>query len=620
MICEACGENCKGRFCDNLCKFHRLPFRAWDGEGYNTETNKHIYNVLACYGNTKDTLLTNQQGITTIEAIRFLLIKRKPAINIWFAFDYDVNNILREIPLYPYLQDLSFTNETRWHGYQIKYIPGKIFSISRGSEKFTSYDCFGFFQKSFIKALSSFGFDPSRIVYGKENRSNFHRWELSDVVDYNQHELELLIQLMNKLRKQLRYHAPSKQWYGPGAVANKWLEKRVKLRTEEHKTYPSEMLEAIMRAYFGGRIDVATLGEIAPCYAYDIASAYPFAMTQIPKVISWKFTNGKENHYFGLYRVRWDIGAASKWGPFPWRSHENSVLFPNKGEGWYYGSELFAAERAFGKSIRRISAWIPTTEHNYPLREHIRVAYKQRRELKAKDDPSELSYKLILNSLYGKFAQKQVQPNAIPRFQNYLWAGFITSFTRSMLLDAIARGGDNIVAIATDSVFIRLPIFPLTKDGELGNWQYEGNQTTLILMPGVYARIDDKDVKTFKQRGYPMPFNYGSVLRKWGCETKHNTPGEETPILKITRFVTFRHAIAKGEKEWCYFHTEEKALHNVALLGFGKRFPDPEFLWEETWKEREMLPVPAPAAEELSHSYRIPTFEEEIAREELIIE
>lgn len=629
MNCASCGKLSKFQYCDNLCRYHKLPFRSWDGEGLSS-SNTHIYNILGC---SDDSPLINSQGISTLEAFDFLTIKRKPAINIWYFFDYDVNMILKDIPLHAKLgtgslDELARNNTTRWRGWIIKYVPNKIFSIRRGSHHFRSYDVSGFFQKSFIKACESFSLDTSKIIEGKAARGEFQKWKVEDVIAYNQEELKLLVELMTKIRLNLKYHAPT-QWYGPGAVASQWLDKKCKIKMEEHRTYPNEMLSAILHAYFGGRVDVSVLGEVYPCYAYDIASAYPYAMARIPLVTEWYFETRPTaiyecNDEYALFKVKWSISNNIKWGPFPWRSSEGQILYPPSGEGWFYGCEMFAAEHAFPNCITRLSVWIPKRNSKtigiYPLRQYITNAYNMRRRYKSEGNPAELAYKLILNSIYGKTAQKrQNHTQKIPRFQNYIWAGFTTALTRSMILDAIALASNDIVSVATDSIFSRKPILPLTKSGILGEWQYEGNYPTIIVMPGVYARISNEGVEKYRQRGFPIPINYGRILRTWGCSTEYDTPGSETDSIRLTRFATFRNAIARKEREWGYFCVEEKALHDVSILGFGKRYPDPRTIFLENWKERSMLPIPAPSGEIMSHPYVIPTFEEEVEREGLYL-
>lgn len=600
----------------------RAPFRAWDGEGVTRPNDfdvPHRFVLLA----TNDAHIYRADGIGTKEALRFLLQPRARCINLWYYFDYDVNCILRDIPLYAQkkrsgsLEELAETGETRWCGYRLRYIPNKIFSVQR-EHRFDSYDLSGFFQKSFVSACKSFGLDTSAIEAGKRERSNFWSWAVEDIIAYNQGELDLLTSLAESLRARLTNHAPKRLWYGPGAVATQYLRQK---KINNAPIYPAEMQDAVLRAYFGGRIDAKTIGEIEDCYLYDIASAYPYAITHIPYVEAWAHNDTpSEIAPFALYRVRWSV-ETNHWGPFPWRSKDGYILFPENGEGWYFGVEVSSALKLFPSGIEILEAWVPTIDGTYPLRDVIREMYATRKELKDRGDKAELAYKLIPNSCYGKFAQKamRVEEGEIirPPFQNYAWAGFTTAFTRAMLLDVIAKAPSKVICVATDSIFSTAPVLPTKSNGALGSWTYEGCYATLLVMPGVYARfLKDGSIEKVRQRGFPSALNYGAILRRWGCSTKRNTPGDEHTQARIQNFITFRVAVAQKRKDWCYFEHVEKAFNNTSIFGFSKRFPDPSQLLDGRWKARRMLPTPRrKGSEMLSAAYKIPTLEQETKRD-----
>lgn len=620
--CRACGKLCEHVYCSNLCRYYALPFRAWDGEGITIDTG-HLFTILAC--NDDDPLIC-ADGITTLDAFEYLTRYREKTINIWYYFDYDVNCILRDIPLYPYLDELARRGKTMWRGWKIRYIPNKIFSIKRGTFKFNSYDVSGFFQTSFVKACKSNGLDPASIELGKASRAKFSEWKTEDVVAYNAEELRLLVALATKLRTALKYHAPQKMWYGPGAVASQWL-KTKNIIPRRERNWPPEMNDSIMRAYFGGRIDVREIGE-SSLHCYDIASAYPYAMTHIVSVENWDRLEYCSDQFIrenpmSLHLVAWDVPSAIPWGPFPWRSPHGEILYPPLGMGWYYGCEVNAAKKAFAylpaESIQVLESWIPVSSGkiSYPLRHGVRHAYDVRAKMKRDGDQSQIAYKLILNSLYGKFAQKRAS-HIEPRYQNYLWAGFITAFTRSMLLEIIAKDSENVIACATDSVFTRNALDLHTSDA-LGEWQYEGYAPTLTVMPGVYARFCGEKVQKYRQRGFAVPLNYGALLRSWGCGTQLNTDGSSDTVSVVKKFVTFRQAIAQHRKQWGYFEEETKSLHDVSILGFGKRFPDISNLMEDGWMTRRMFATHKPAAQTMSREYTIPDYDDEVNKDEIIL-
>src|SRR5450759_566717 len=72
-------------------------------------------------------------------------------------------------------------------------------------------------------------------------------------------------------------------WYGPGSVAHMAL---MQQKVDEHYV-PDEELDAALveagrRAYIGGRFETTGHGRLPFLMAYDITSAYPHAITQLP--------------------------------------------------------------------------------------------------------------------------------------------------------------------------------------------------------------------------------------------------------------------------------------------------------------------------------------------------
>lgn len=626
--CKACGQPFEPKataqaYCNKICRYHEREFRGWDGEGITVPSeiwgDSHNFNLLATRG---EYISSGRERLGTTECLKFLCKRRSPCINIWYFNSYDITCILRDIPLRGpngSLEELAKTNETTWRGWHIKYVPNKIFIVRRGRQYFESYDVFGYYQKSFVKACEENGIDASDIKAMKDNRANFADLPEADIIAYNNLEIEKLELLANKTRKALNYHAPKRLWYGPGAVSDQWLKRQCNLSMADHRGWPEEMASPISHCYFGGRIDVAEIGEFTECHSYDINSAYPFAMTRIPYVEGWQYSaDGKgQIDPFGIYHVTWFVPTDSRWCPFPFRTRHGTILYPNSGEGWYFGIEVSAAGRLYPGRITIIEAWKPIYPlgdvRRYPLRENIEKAYYKRLELKDKEDASELAYKLILNAIYGKFAQKTTSEHKLPRWQNYVWAGFTTAYTRAMLLDAIRNNPGSVVATATDSILCHNAMFGTDPVRVLGGWKYEGNYPTLICMPGVYARFKPDGTKKYRQRGMPMPINYGCLLRRWGCATDLNTDGTEEPFILYSKFVSFREAVSRGLDRWGFFQPVSKSFHDVTMFGFSKRFPAPHTLFEMVnWKKKDMFATPVRESEAISHPYAVPTFDEEV--------
>lgn len=612
-------------------------FRAWDCEGRTFRDGSHHIVLLA---NSDGEYIENESGLTSVECLEFLCKPRPKAFNVWFSFGYDVAQMLRQMPLGNVedgeyvepgtLAALWKNGRTLWKtdsgSYIIKYVPSKFFHVRRKrseydvskSEHFRSFDTFGFFQRSFIEALKEWDIDSTSIQQGKDQRANFAKWSLKKIREYNDKEMALLVTLMNKLRDGLRQaDLLPKSWHGPGAIAHVWMEKE---GLKKHfGSIPERMIEPTQRAYFGGRIDIGCIGEVT-CHKHDITSAYPAGLTNCISLstIRWEHKrNASANDEHALYHVRWNTATKEQrsffkrktgpiapengaiWQPFPWRANDGSVLFPDcseRGEyieGWYWGIEVFAAERLFPNCIERIEAWYPIGEKLFPFAVAIERDFVKRKET-GKDTGLGRALKLALNSLYGKTAQHQIEKTQDiqrrPVWQNFIWAGFITAFTRSKILDAIAEVGDrNVYEVMTDGLLTNKKL--RETGSQLGEWEYTGRSIALILQAGLYAFFTDGKCKVTKARGIPSNVNFGYMLRDWGCTTNLDTPGPNTKVIKYNTFIGIGAALHNDREHFGRFIQKEKKLKPVGVLGTNKResnlgyFAVQDFKWKG-WKKK----------------------------------
>src|SRR6185437_12393941 len=198
----------KKQYCSKRCRILKRPFRVWDGEGRTLPDGRHLFTLLACTDGRKREYIEDENGLSTATCLEFLTRKREKAYNVWFAFGYDVNKITEDLPLEGATasrQQIWEEGVTKWHGYRIDYCPRKTFTVSnkRRESSFHSYDVFGFFQTSFLKACDDWKIDAEAIRKGKESRDIFATWSMDAVREYNFSELDLLLELCNRLRDAL---------------------------------------------------------------------------------------------------------------------------------------------------------------------------------------------------------------------------------------------------------------------------------------------------------------------------------------------------------------------------------------------------------------------------------
>lgn len=500
----------------------RASFIGVDGEGYTIEeTGDHIYYMMASsLGNS----VYDEAGLSTYSCFRFLLdTKRfagKNSILVGFAFNYDINNMLRDVAK-SHLVELFKTGRTRWRHYRLQWTPNKYFTISdwRKRESVRVYDTFGFFQTSFVKALEGWRIDaPPMIEHMKRRRSDFTPEMAERVLEYCVAECVSLVDLMNALRDSIRsVNLPVSQWHGAGAIAAALLAREGVHNHVQRDSVYGDLQPSILAAYYGGRSEVFKMGEFPELWGYDIRSAYPAACVELPSMVGASFVKGTPAPgEIALQYVRWRCDPNSYIMPFPFR-HKRVIYYPAEGEGWYWSVEVEAAKAIHGNRIEIIDSFRleAPNGHIKPL-SFVRPIYEERARLKREGHFGHQSYKLAINALYGKLAQgTSFDKRRDPRFRTYVWAGWITATCRARMLSLATP---DVVAIATDGIYFdRDPDYECG-DG-LGELEKGSMRDAFIAQPGIYAGTNSKG-EVIKSRGvYPKEIDFRDLregYRKYG--------------------------------------------------------------------------------------------------------
>lgn len=565
-------------------------FVAWDGEGIEDR-----YIILA---NSDGRYIVNEQGLSTEECLEFLLeYAGKPVNHVWFAFGYDVAMMLgASIPLEAEsggsLRELHENGETRWNDYIIRYIPRKMFQVTHLPTRrtFTSWDAHGFFQTSFLGAAREWlGDVPELVERGKAAREEFSTWELEDILRYNAEECRLLVDIMIRLREALRAAGLKvSRWDGAGAVAAAWLKSQN--AGQWYGKIPEDMIEPLATAYFGGRNELAATGW-GRVYHYDLNNAYPSALSMAPDLskLSWRRVKRPELDKlpdFSIVRVRWELrpsdhGGPGQWNPFPWRTPRGQILFPYSGRGWYWTVEVKAAARRFRKVrlpwLELEEAWVPEGEWAFPWRDRIQELYELRRQWKAEGNPAQIPLKLVLNSLYGKMAQKvSRQKERAPAWRNMALAGWITAVTRARISDALDAAGGWVVCVMTDGIWSLRPIDHAVPIGKgLGEWSFEPeDEYGAFCGAGLYeAWSRDGRRRQYKQRGFGgLDVSFRELARYWLGEP--GAKAQETRF-QLRRFVGIGLALHSElyRRNFRRFVAMERELQPVPVVGTTKRLP-----------------------------------------------
>lgn len=284
-----------------------------------------------------------------------------------------------------------------------------------------------------------------------------------------------------------------------------------------------DFLLSIRQAYYGGRTECFKLGKLKGDIRYiDINSMYPFCMKgEMPMPYIYRTGKIFEPDKFGITfcRVKSDL----KYPILPYRSANGRLIFPNgEFKGAWANNELKYFQEAGGKVLKVYSS-ITYAGGIFPFDDFVDTFYGLRKQ--EKDDFLRDIYKLMMNSLYGKWGQgnervyvKPVEkiremrsiPNNcriykdlavyteegdFPKHTNYIWSIYITARARIKLhelITTIYRNGDTPLYCDTDSVILlKTSKAEYKNSNDLGKYKEVGR----------FKEIDIRTCKMYQMKG-----------------------------------------------------------------------------------------------------------------------
>jgi hypothetical protein len=316
----------------------------------------------------------------------------------------------------------------------------------------------------------------------------------------------------------------------------------------------NEHNEQFFNSYYGGRTEAFYLGDCS-ANAIDINSLYPFVMKTIKFPNPTKLKKGKKHdlqyfmrilgYYEGCARLN-VIHRKTDYGFLPYK-HNHRLCFPvGKLSGWWNFNEIRFALEHEAIDIIDIKEFYYAPSEKSIFAEFIDYVYGKR--IEQNGGFMELIYKLLMNNLYGKFAQRRktkrtyyetppfeyikglnerdewfnIQTLGEGREDIFLieknlkmekshtavpsYASYITSAARIMLLKIILENSQKIRILYsdTDSIFYEGDLDNTTVDlgKELGQWKIEDKKIIQIRGLKNYRVVEGG--KTFdKIKGIP---------------------------------------------------------------------------------------------------------------------
>lgn len=521
--------------------------------GFDTETLDGYCKLIAC-DNGDYRLDSDIDGI-----LKFLTQKKyRVSSNFFFNLNYDVNAILKFLDR-KRLEELRADLQTYYQEYKIFYIPRKMFRITKNKRVYAYFDIAQFFSGSLESSGKKYlGLEKYQDDYGDIDgetlgtSSEYWNKNLEKIIRYCINDCKITQGLGSLLAQTLNQAIGLKpnKYTSKASITKEYIQKSVDIPCILN--VPKSALRYAFNSYSGGRFEVIKKGYTGLCSLYDINSAYPYHIQNLPDITLGEWRRVRSLHEeaeLGFYLVRLRT-KYQKITPIPFSLGTGAISYPVFNSGLYITKdELLAYDSAIDYEI--ISGWeFYPDKLEYPFREYIEKVYAHKN--KADKDSYEYSlFKILMNSLYGCFYEKFVDTDAqgdtvvlTGKLFNPVYATMITALTRIQLYEYSKHNFADVVGYATDSVLFQGDPELSTSD-KLGEWSKEAYGKTTILRSGVY-KIDNK----LKNRGikkahslktpygkFPDVFNY---IQSRPFETEY-------PII-MTRPLTFIEVLLKNKQ------------------------------------------------------------------------
>lgn len=324
-----------------------------------------------------------------------------------------------------------------------------------------------------------------------------------------------------------------------------------------------EIYENERSSYYGG-ICYHTMEEVEDAFYYDINSSYPFAMTKaMPyKYLSTKQYSNESLSETNLYYCTFSYKDDSICTMTPLRTKDGLQYAKDIDWSWRWGCELIFLTRNQKLKMLEIKEY-QEYESAKIFSPYIYDIYEKKKN--AENVQKRTLYKLLMNSLYGKFGQRNMGGTWLmtgeevglmiggddfntfrierirlvdkekdlyefglsPDSENYNWIGslvrlaaYISAQAKCTLFDAVySVGEENVAYMDTDSIISKVDLPEHLQDElELGKWKLEQKCEKVYLWgPKLYC-IDGK----VKMKGVSnTKINVDEMIEKREVETRN---------------------------------------------------------------------------------------------------
>lgn len=479
--------------------------------------------------------------ITPEKVIKFLFSKRyQGSWNFFYNVTFDAEVILKIFG--NLLYDYKKTRILKFHyqDYTIEYIPQKKIAIRKGHHSTVFFDIAQYYHESLYNAyLHNIGDLPDWYLEIKKKRSHFTRkYSEKYSKQIRKYCIQDCIYTKQLAEHWIKVFHDAFDFYPQRFISSGYLAEKVlinnKIRIPLFGEIPFVINEFAWRSYYGARFEILKRGFIGNAHLYDINSAYPYCLSKIPDITKGRWVKSKtllDDAHLGFFKIKCDIPDCKYIPPFPFRKNKKLIFPSGKFITYCTLAELQSCDDPSLYKILESYQYLDDSPI-YPYKEFIESIYNKRIQFKNENNPMQLPLKIILNSIYGKTAQRV--GNRIGNLFSPVLASSITGMTRAMLYDFVDRHDieRDVVSFATDSIITTKKLdIDSTKLGDFSD-DNSGNDV-YVLQNGIY-RFN----KIWKKRGIG---NLGNLSIEHLDTIEKN--GQLYQVMKVLRVNRLRTAI-----------------------------------------------------------------------------
>lgn len=457
---------------------------------------------------------------------------------ICWNVSYDARAILAFLPG-TILHALRKWGRATHRSWTIVFKGRKSLSVSKGKRHVRLWDAYPYYESSLDAAAEKFLQEnkievPQAWLEDMKTAIRDHRQEVERYCLRDASLTERLWQILEKQYLELGvkpWRAPS-----PASLAIRAFPESFKLAGT-----PRFIQDLFLKSYYGGRAEIYWRGNVGKAFGYDIHSAYPSALADMPDprgctAVKTESQKPRSDAAYGSYKVRLKIHPETRICPVPFRPRSGPLVYPSGVFTTWVTKPELQVLREFGFDYKIIYGLELLRNSDKMLFPDLRDWFRMRQENPA----CSWAIKKTLNSLYGKLAETrrvrckiELKPGgSLPRNAEYLdgtWterkrirtshthfavAAAVTGECRAKLFRAMMQNPDAIAAVHTDGIISREKL-PLEIGPGLGEWGEDYATPEMILIGcGMYLYRTGLDEWKEKTRGFHMKQSLRTLATK----------------------------------------------------------------------------------------------------------